>query len=272
MNWERSESFGLVLACAFIVGIWSLDLTNHGAHYEQATIYSSDSNGVGTTDNNDATADSPQHADNDGPRITDCLLVLFNGLLALFTYKLFTATKDLFGATKAAADAADQSARALIASERAYVYVRDFEPIAITNAEGIVTGFQCVMFWVNAGTTPTRDLVTHVNWVRSANPLPDNFDFPNIPDDSNEISGSVLGPKGEMSTITFSISAEQIGELMNESTFMYIWGFAEYRDIFPNTPVRRTEFCNRVVGMPVPGNPQAAVIAFRHYKTHNSAT
>lgn len=48
---------------------------------------------------------------------------------------------------------------------------------------------------------------------------------------------------------------------------VFIWGWADYDDIFDATPRHRTEFCCRVVV--IPQNPAQMMVRFETYRMHN---
>jgi hypothetical protein len=63
------------------------------------------------------------------------------------------------------------------------------------------------------------------------------------------------------------------------SQSLYLWGWAEYDDVFPGTPRRRTEFCYRIFVMGDPtdatvGNepgPQKVSFRWHLHNSHNGA-
>jgi hypothetical protein len=144
---------------------------------------------------------------------------------------------------------------------RAYVSVRGYEPVELGGR------VLCVVIWENAGNTPTKTLKTWVNWGRFREDIDDTFDYPDLGMEEGR-SQSHIGPHATISTQTFSLAAEDVRALHDETAFMYLWGWAEYHDIFPGTPRHRTEFCARVTGQ-VEGDRM--LVGFLHHHAHNSA-
>jgi hypothetical protein len=50
---------------------------------------------------------------------------------------------------------------------------------------------------------------------------------------------------------------------------MYVWGWVVYRDIFPNTPVHLTEFCQQLAGITVDSKEDTLSVSFTNCKNHN---
>jgi hypothetical protein len=205
-------------------------------------------------------------ADEESNWIFSWLLVLVGaGQAAVLLYTALVTSKT--------ANAAKKSADALIAAERAYVFVKAIDAIEMRDAKGNVVGWQSVVVWRNSGTTPTKDMTTFINWCPFDKPIDENFYFADSVDGTIPYPGhSFIGPKAEIHMPAFRIGTKDIVDLREGKKFLYIWGWAEYRDIFPGTEIHRTEFCSEVVVLPVPGNPDAAIIDFRHFPSYNSAT
>ncbi len=201
-------------------------------------------------------------------------IATFTGLLFVVTFFQAIFTVLSFNESRLANEAAKfaelNSTSALILSNRPYVFVRDFIPIPVGNPSA-PDGWRCVIMWENSGATPTQDLRMWVNWGSYASPLPSNFEFPDLGDRRGE-SATIIPPRGQTSTIVFTLDFQHAIALMNKQAFTYIWGWAEYKDIFPNTPKRRTEFCVQVVASLLSSEPPTMMVEFRHYQTHNSAT
>jgi len=71
-----------------------------------------------------------------------------------------------------------------------------------------------------------------------------------------------LGPKG-----TTLLDAVEIPISSIAAQRVFIWGWADYDDIFDATPRHRTEFCCRVVV--IPQNPAQMMVRFETYRMHN---
>lgn len=152
-------------------------------------------------------------------------LVTFTGGLvfvgAAQGYLIFWTLK----ATQMAAISAEKSADALIASERAYVFVKNFVPVDLRDASGSISGWQCIVVWGNSGTTPTQDMTTWTSWGVFEKPISDDFDFPDHKVDGAPYPGtSFIGPKAEIHAAAFFASVQDAIALRDGIKFLYIWG------------------------------------------------
>jgi hypothetical protein len=137
----------------------------------------------------------------------------------------------------------DETTReALVSVQRAFVVVHDFLHENITAP---VAGLRITPRWENSGLTPTRELVTDGSWALFKGKMAEDFDFPDLPGVS--IRRFVLGPKAVMNGGGVLIPADVINEAKKGNNHLYIWGWADYNDIFKNTPRHRTEFCAEVL-------------------------
>jgi len=126
--------------------------------------------------------------------------------------------------------------------------------------------------WENSGSTPTIDLKMWVSWgYFEGGPMPDDFPFPDLGDTSFD-SATAIGPRAQVTTTAFLLPLEQALQIMHGQRTMYIWGWADYRDIFANTPRRRTEFCNQILVSPIPGPQPRLMVEFRNFSRHNRTT
>ena len=205
---------------------------------------------------------------------------LWTDPIATFTGALFLATlfqviftwralQESRKANEAARAAESNTNSALVISSRPYVFVRDFAPIPVGNPQQPF-GWRCVVIWENSGATPTQNLRMRVNWASFQNKLSDDYDFPDLGGNEGE-SAVVIPPRAQTTTTAFTLTFENAISLIEERMFTYIWGWAEYSDIFPNTPKRRTEFCVRVLATLLSDNPPMMMVEFRHHGTHNRA-
>ena len=68
---------------------------------------------------------------------------------------------------------------------------------------------------------------------------------------------TIAGPKAMVEAVPGAISAEDLAAVQQGRKHFYIWGWAEYHDIFEGTKKHSTRFCNQL--MQVIGNPMAAI-------------
>lgn len=206
----------------------------------------------------------------------DRRLVALTADLALFTVGLFAATAALVLATAALAYYAFKQSRdmktsikiseeaattsrqqvklsreALISTERAFVFVQNVESLwTADKATEAITKWTFFAVWKNSGKTPTRRLTSNINfWVgENAGPIPADFDFP----DYSASQRSMIGPGAIMHGDRLDITVDQLQKIRAGTGHAYIWGWAEYNDVFDGTDRHRLEFCFeiRVIGNP----------------------
>ena len=121
--------------------------------------------------------------------------------------------------------------------------------------------------WENSGNTPTRRLMLNFACREFSEPIPKDFDFPYeaVPEPS------FIGPKAITLGSGVRLGADLIDKLAEHGNHqLYVWGFADYDDVFENTARHRTEFCFRVevTGSNSDGFP---MLAFPLHDKHNGA-
>lgn len=95
---------------------------------------------------------------------------------------------------------------------------------------------------INDGSTPTRNMVMHLEAYASRDELPDNFTFPDTSTVTKQLI--VLGPKHTTYTGYFGrIKAEAIDAVRRGQGHLYFYGWTTYNDVFRNTPQHVTKFC-----------------------------
>ena len=154
---------------------------------------------------------------------------------------------------------------------RAYLSIEGFPYRSHMNPTTNAVWWSIHPVWRNGGDTPTVSLFLNVNSSRDKQ-LPDNFDFP---DAQGETIQMVVGAHSTVAASTITISGTDLAAVSNGTKFLYIWGWAKYRDIFSNTPERITRFCvqvTHVLGDPTnvynqQTNPLELTFAF--YKQNN---
>ena len=195
------------------------------------------------------------------------LLFIATFLQAYFTWKALVESQR---ANAAARSAENNTQTALIITNRPYVFVRDFVPIAVGNPDQPL-GWTCVVLWENSGATPTQRLKMWVSWARFTAPVPDDYPFLDRGEGADD-TVTIIPPRGQVSTPVFTLDIEHAVSLMERRSFTYIWGWAEYDDLFPYSPRRRTEFCVQVLVDQIGDHPLRLMVQFRHHRAHNSAS
>jgi hypothetical protein len=136
--------------------------------------------------------------------------------------------------------------------QRAFVFVPDIQAVRIDD-ETDSTKAVSINFSVsfsNNGTTPTRKMTEHNSFLWIIPPLPNDFSFPDLWDETKPKVNTpfALGPKMSASTTAMSVPAEVISLVKKHQTHLYIWGWVKYNDIFPHTPEHITRFCSEITG------------------------
>ncbi len=136
-------------------------------------------------------------------------------------------------------------------TERAFVYLKKFNmqldrPLQPATYGGQVLGpvhsLSLAPIWANSGKTPARRLLCNFGIEFRAGDKADKYDF----FDKGPPIRAVLGPSAELFTPPQSIDSDAFGKLQRREQSMFIWGWADYDDIFAGTSRHRTEFCCRV--------------------------
>jgi hypothetical protein len=218
-------------------------------------------------------------------------LVNLTGDLALYTKLLFFATAALVIGTGILArigyieighgkESMRLAERAHISAEQAFLSSYSVTLNAVLREDGSVLGWVFSPQWKNSGSTAARYVVMHANThcEASMGGLPDDFTYPEQWDaDEREVSTISIGAQGEITDGPKFISIGYLVSAMLRQRRIFIYGWAEYNDIFPNTLRHRTEYCTEIV---VRSNPQtnpgtlpghASPFTFSFQGKHNGA-
>jgi hypothetical protein len=167
-------------------------------------------------------------------RLTDWLIVLCSSAIAVVGFLQWN-TLDL-------------QRKQFVATERAMVMFSQFsiqgsDNINNTHKGGVVIN----PVWTNSGNTQTRNLrIYTAPIIRSEKSIGENYNF-SIPD--IKFLPSVLGAKGTTSGDTNIITADDLKKIKDSKIIITIWGEVTYNDIFPNTPLHVTKFCQETTGI-----------------------
>jgi hypothetical protein len=109
----------------------------------------------------------------------------------------------------------------------------------------------------NTGSTPTKDLRSHVECDIRNSWLPPGYIFT---DQNATVGTGMIPPNGEstggMAPQNAPITPQDIVETQGFKRFIYLWGWIKYHDVFPNTPEHTTRFCWLVL---ITGDPMTFV-------------
>ena len=150
--------------------------------------------------------------------------------------------------TAAAAVAAFIAARAANKAVRVTSETAECQLRAYVTVESIETHpgndpMSYKMEWKNSGQTPATKVVTYTNWEARIDDLPADFTYP----EAAINDAAVLGPGQHLNAWTIFIPGETVRRVEQGIQRLFVWGAAEYDDIFEDTPRRKTEFCYEVV-------------------------
>ncbi len=207
-----------------------------------------------------------------GVRVTD---------LALVGFALFLILSSIIQALwlRRAVEAAEHSTNlvgsALIATQRAYVSLREFR-VNTTRLSAIEDIQSCSVqpIWENGGTTPVRNGRSHVSWKYFERAIPADVELADFDEKGNRIviqddyQPLTIGPRGMAQAPVIMIEGQTIRSVRENLGRLLIWGWAEYDDIFEGSPRHRFEFCYQMV---VTGSLSHSHIAFSMYKRFNGA-
>jgi hypothetical protein len=157
---------------------------------------------------------------------------------------------------------AELSKNALLTGQRAFVLATGFDVIRMPNPanDNEIASIEISMVWENTGSTPTKNLRSHFNYLPHLGPFPQDFQYPDL--GSDEPTPADVGPKGVAHTVPFSIPASDVREIVAHRKILSVWGWARYNDVFPRTKGHVTRFCTELTGFqgdPLNPSPYAVV-------------
>jgi hypothetical protein len=180
-------------------------------------------------------------------RVSDWLLVVFNGLLALFTWRLWISTAGLFRVTKIAADAARDSADALVSAESAHVSVKLVHN-NVYEAAGkfgglwpnspqmgrLSTAITVTYTFKNFGKTPAILLEVNdaINFSRTPPGRRTYAGQREIPPEGTIIGADKTSERSFECRLATFLEMKEASELAKGNASIYFWGRAVYADIF----------------------------------------
>jgi hypothetical protein len=181
-------------------------------------------------------------------KITDVIIAVFAGLLVLLGWIQSRRMREAVRAATESATVAGKSARtaeeAMISGQRAFMFIREIQTILHQDAQSGKYHWTIHPIWANSGNTPTRGLTINTTYRLLDEPLPQGFEFPQS---GEEQTASIAGPRSMVEATPGTISSEDLKAVQEGKKFFYIWGWAEYHDIFEGTGKRITRFCNQLI-------------------------
>jgi hypothetical protein len=144
---------------------------------------------------------------------------------------------------------------ALIADKGAFVFAKGLNGFWERDSSNGQFNWRFRPLWENSGEAPTKNMIMHTACVLQDTELQRGFNFSHA---TTDIGTALLPPK----TSNFggiappapgpAISPQDILDVQNGRKFLYLWGWARYNDVFPNTPRHITRFAWAIVPI---GNP-----------------
>jgi hypothetical protein len=183
----------------------------------------------------------------------DAITAVATIFIALFTLTLWWSTDKMWQEAKRAGEIAE---RAMVAGERAFVFPTGvLNPYWEIDAVSGLYNWRFRIEWRNSGETPTKKMRMNIECVLRDTELPRGFDFNYqtsdigtalIPPQTTVLSG--IAPRAPAPAIT----PQDILDVQAGRRWLYVYGWAKYFDVFPNTKEHVTRFCWIIMPM---GNP-----------------
>jgi hypothetical protein len=152
-------------------------------------------------------------------------------------------------------------------SNRAFVFLKKLEwQFRGQKSTHTIVGWKFTPQWENGGNTPTKYMTSRINYVAFPEALDPTFDCPDIGD--LQVCHTMIGPHAIMHAAQIDIPVEVLDKIKDGELHAYLWGWAEYNDVFPGTPRHRSEFCFEIV---VDGDVRTenCQFLFRRHGRHN---
>ena len=174
-------------------------------------------------------------------RLTDVAIAIFTGFLVIFTFALVIVSLRQAGLTR----------DALIHTQRAFVHVSKIQcdPKIDKHTKKIVA-WQITIEWTNSGDTPTKNMrscITKLAVLKNGEiplEIPDHYDFRDV--DAAE-RPTLMAPKASILSGSIEINPDDIQKMIKRTQRTYIYGWADYNDVFKGTRRHRIEFCNEII-------------------------
>jgi hypothetical protein len=226
-------------------------------------------------------SDNRNHEQNESKTIREWFIATYHRTtrdpVALFTFVLSVSTIGLWVVTwrSGVRQSREMNAhiaivqKSMVTAERAYVSVRSVffmrQPLE-GDLQGIDVGFRLQ----NTGNTFTTHMMSHSSIRIFNGDIPANFDFPDL--DERPAARPFIAPKSWIGSFIFRISREELISCIGGRRRIFIWGWADYNDVFPNTPRHRTEYCHEIIVARDPSTgPIEQSISASQYRRHNAA-
>jgi len=167
-----------------------------------------------------------------------------------------------------------KSADAQYQAQRAFVAFITVEPVAFADLKTLdVTQYAFAPQWKNTGNTPTRDLTTHVSCRIFENELSNDWDFPDIWSKASQgfrVRGRFgISPQNTIIGEAIGLSVQDINDVIARKTWLYMWGWTAYSDIFPDTKRHITRFAVQIQIIGNSRDPKGLTFKYPFAKKYN---
>jgi hypothetical protein len=153
-------------------------------------------------------------------------------------------------------------------TEQAYVFPLAPQSQFLMRDDQTIWGLRLFVPWKNSGGTPAVPVNSLVGatWVQNET----DFEYGTVVQQGQH-QPFVLGPGAEIPSGTIDIISPQLNDLfMHHQGHQFFWGWARYKDVFPNSPWHIVEFCFRVIIEGELGPPPfTGRVNFAFYGEHN---
>ena len=147
--------------------------------------------------------------------------------------------------TRAALEETRLSNQVQQAGQRAFVSLAGIAGTRVViNSRIAAMGF--TLRFQNTGVTPGRSLLARSNVQIWPTIMTESFDFTG---ETYSPGGTSFVLPGRQATQELRLPIQDLIDAMTRSRHLYFWGWVGYRDVFPGTPARLTEFCVELVGI-----------------------
>jgi hypothetical protein len=169
-------------------------------------------------------------------------MLIFTGAMVLVgagqCYIIFKTLKETERAAKAAEKAAIVAENAMIHSQRPYIFVNKI----IHNIKPDEAIGELIIVLENTGETPTKKMICNFDYCTFLEELPDNFNFP----EKGQRQYGTIGRKATLD-VKVLMPFNVFKDTLTKKHRLYIYGWIDYNDVFPNTIRHRTESCYEVI-------------------------
>jgi hypothetical protein len=140
----------------------------------------------------------------------------------------------------AARTSAEVAQRGLVLTQRATVVVKEPKAVWLWDEEQGLVGCRLFVTWHNVGSTPTSNMLAAIMGQALEKRPPQDYV---VAKGSPRIQPVMAGPNSSVNGSHINIPVELVADIIDHKAHYLLRGWAEYDDVFDNTPRHRVEFC-----------------------------